>query len=81
MESPDVSTEDIQKEIIHHAGHSKNGWDRGVALSSAFLAEALPTSSIKVSLILIFLSNLYTKPLSNHLFCNLSFKVLVNKVI
>jgi len=38
MESPDVSTEDIQKEIIHHAGHSKNGWDRGVALSSAFLA-------------------------------------------
>jgi hypothetical protein len=46
MEAPEVPTEQLHEEINHHAEHSNNGWERGVALSSAFLAALAAICSL-----------------------------------
>src|SRR5436190_5232842 len=46
MEAPEVPTEHLHEEMHHHAGHSKQPWTMGVALSSALLAGLAAVCSL-----------------------------------
>lgn len=46
MEAPEVPTEQLHEQINHNAEHSNNSWERGVALSSAFLAALAAICSL-----------------------------------